>query len=254
MINAETQLLYSSDYPHWDFDLPATISDLPFLSEKAKHNILGGTAARLFKLPPRNEKQKENLEEVRQSRGRRLAHSGTRQSIGRLPESSGRRFVFCRLSSADWNFLHAEHISSPNFDKATPLPDDAFRPAAVGDALVNTATASPTEAAPARTPAPEGLIDVRLTAIRYAARDTNLYELVRPDGKPLPAYEPGAHIDVHLPNGIVRQYSLINPEQPRAIRSASSAIRRAGAARATSTTSCASAGRSRSARRATISR
>jgi predicted TIM-barrel fold metal-dependent hydrolase len=61
MMNAETQLMYSSDYPHWDFDLPATISDLPFLSEKAKHNILGGTAARLFKLPPRNEKQKENL-------------------------------------------------------------------------------------------------------------------------------------------------------------------------------------------------
>jgi len=61
MINAETQLLYSSDYPHWDFDLPSTIYDLKFLSEKAKHNILGGTAARLFKLPPRNEKQKENL-------------------------------------------------------------------------------------------------------------------------------------------------------------------------------------------------
>jgi predicted TIM-barrel fold metal-dependent hydrolase len=61
MIKAETQLLYSSDYPHWDFDLPSTVYDLPFLSEKAKHNILGGTAARLFKLPPRNEKQKENL-------------------------------------------------------------------------------------------------------------------------------------------------------------------------------------------------
>ena len=56
MINAETQLLYSSDYPHWDFDLPSVIYDLPFLSEKAKHNILGGNAARLFKLPPRNEK------------------------------------------------------------------------------------------------------------------------------------------------------------------------------------------------------
>ena len=38
-----------------------TIWDLPFLSEKGKHNILGGTAARLFKLAPRNEKQKENL-------------------------------------------------------------------------------------------------------------------------------------------------------------------------------------------------
>jgi predicted TIM-barrel fold metal-dependent hydrolase len=61
MMNAETQLLYSSDYPHWDFDLPSTIWDLPFLSEKAKHNILGGTAARLFKLPPRNAKQKDNL-------------------------------------------------------------------------------------------------------------------------------------------------------------------------------------------------
>jgi uncharacterized protein len=61
MINAETQLLYSSDYPHWDFDLPSTISDLPFVSEKAKHNILGGTAARLFKLEPRNEAQKANL-------------------------------------------------------------------------------------------------------------------------------------------------------------------------------------------------
>ena len=61
MMNAETQLLYASDYPHWDFDLPSTIYDLPFLSEKAKHNILGGSAARLFKLAPRNEKQKENL-------------------------------------------------------------------------------------------------------------------------------------------------------------------------------------------------
>jgi predicted TIM-barrel fold metal-dependent hydrolase len=61
MINAETQLLYSSDYPHWDFDLPSTIYDLPFLSDKAKHNILGGTAARLFGLEPRNEKQRENL-------------------------------------------------------------------------------------------------------------------------------------------------------------------------------------------------
>ncbi len=62
MINAETQLLYSSDYPHWDFDLPSTIYDLPFVSEKGKHNILGGTAARLFKLPPRNEAQKANLQ------------------------------------------------------------------------------------------------------------------------------------------------------------------------------------------------
>ena len=50
LIKAETQLLYSSDYPHWDFDLPSTIYDLPFLNEQAKRNILGGNAIRLFNL------------------------------------------------------------------------------------------------------------------------------------------------------------------------------------------------------------
>ena len=50
MIKAESQLLYSSDYPHWDFDLPSTIYDLPFLSKQAKRNILGGNAKRVFNL------------------------------------------------------------------------------------------------------------------------------------------------------------------------------------------------------------
>ena len=49
-IKAETQLVYSSDYPHWDFDLPSTIYDLPFLKEKAKRDILGGTALKLFNI------------------------------------------------------------------------------------------------------------------------------------------------------------------------------------------------------------
>jgi hypothetical protein len=49
-INAETQLLYASDWPHWDFDGPSTIWDMPFLSEKAKKNILGQNARRLFNL------------------------------------------------------------------------------------------------------------------------------------------------------------------------------------------------------------
>ena len=50
-MNAETQLLFSSDWPHWDFDPPAAISTLPFLSEQAKRNILGLNAARVFNLP-----------------------------------------------------------------------------------------------------------------------------------------------------------------------------------------------------------
>ena len=49
-INAETQLVYASDWPHWDFDLPSVFLDLPFLSEQAKRNILGLNAARLFDL------------------------------------------------------------------------------------------------------------------------------------------------------------------------------------------------------------
>ena len=55
-IKAESQLLYSSDYPHWDFDLPSTIYDLPFLKEKAKRDILGGNAVKLFKLPINGQK------------------------------------------------------------------------------------------------------------------------------------------------------------------------------------------------------
>ena len=46
MIRAETQLMFASDWPHYDFDLPQEICDLTFLSEQAKRNILGLNAAR----------------------------------------------------------------------------------------------------------------------------------------------------------------------------------------------------------------
>ncbi|MEP7105540.1 MAG: amidohydrolase family protein [Chloroflexota bacterium] len=50
-INGESQLLYSSDYPHQDFDLPTQVYDLPFLSDAGRRAILGGNALRLFGLP-----------------------------------------------------------------------------------------------------------------------------------------------------------------------------------------------------------
>lgn len=50
-MNAETQLLWSSDWPHWDFDTPGRIAGLPFLGETAKRNILGENARRVFRLP-----------------------------------------------------------------------------------------------------------------------------------------------------------------------------------------------------------
>ena len=36
--------------PHWDFDLPSQIYDLPFLDEQTKRKILGENACRLFNL------------------------------------------------------------------------------------------------------------------------------------------------------------------------------------------------------------
>lgn len=41
-------------------------------------------------------------------------------------------------------------------------------------------------------------------------------ELIDPDGRPLPSWRPGAHIDVVMPTGLVRQYSLCGPvDDPR---------------------------------------
>ncbi|MBV8622767.1 MAG: ferredoxin reductase, partial [Herbaspirillum sp.] len=45
--------------------------------------------------------------------------------------------------------------------------------------------------------------------------DIRSFRLVRADGAPLPAYEPGAHIDITGPTGIVRQYSLCGPLEDR---------------------------------------
>ena len=58
---------------------------------------------------------------------------------------------------------------------------------------------------------PPPLIDVRLVSIHYAARDINICELSRPDNLALPTALAGAHIDLHLPNGMVRQYSISVP-------------------------------------------
>lgn len=49
-IGAGTQLLYSSDYPHWDMDTPSSIYDLPFISEETKRAILGGNSLKLFNI------------------------------------------------------------------------------------------------------------------------------------------------------------------------------------------------------------
>jgi vanillate O-demethylase ferredoxin subunit len=53
-------------------------------------------------------------------------------------------------------------------------------------------------------------IEVRVAGKACEAEAICSYELVRLDGAPLPPFEAGAHIDVHLGGNLVRQYSLCN--------------------------------------------
>lgn len=54
----------------------------------------------------------------------------------------------------------------------------------------------------------DGLRDVRLTAIRYAGPRVNVYELEPLDGGRAEHLGPGTHVDLQLPDGLLRQYSL----------------------------------------------
>ncbi len=76
--------------------------------------------------------------------------------------------------------------------------DTVTAPSAAGESLTTVAASH--------------LIDARLAGIETVARDTNLYIFQRADGARLPAYEPGAHIDLHLGNGLTRQFSLVVPD------------------------------------------
>ena len=56
-------------------------------------------------------------------------------------------------------------------------------------------------------------IEVRLEAIRREAEGIASFELVAPDGGPLPPFTAGAHVDLQMPGGLVRSYSLVNSPQ-----------------------------------------
>lgn len=53
-------------------------------------------------------------------------------------------------------------------------------------------------------------IRVRVARIERKARSVKLFELRTCDGSLLPAFTAGAHIDVNVPNGFTRSYSLCN--------------------------------------------
>jgi predicted TIM-barrel fold metal-dependent hydrolase len=53
------QLMWSSDWPHWDWDPPSKIWDLPYLTEAQRRNVLGETARRVFGLPPGSGRERD---------------------------------------------------------------------------------------------------------------------------------------------------------------------------------------------------
>jgi vanillate O-demethylase ferredoxin subunit len=61
----------------------------------------------------------------------------------------------------------------------------------------------------------EGLMQVRVKRINYEAESINSYELVLPAGGDLAPFTAGSHIDLHLPNGMIRSYSLVNDPSER---------------------------------------
>ena len=56
---------------------------------------------------------------------------------------------------------------------------------------------------------------LQVRQVTYQAVGINSYELVSPEGKDLPAFTAGAHIDFYFRDGSVRQYSLCNDPKER---------------------------------------
>lgn len=51
---------------------------------------------------------------------------------------------------------------------------------------------------------------LKIVAIKAEAKDVLSFELADPLRQDLPSFTPGAHVEIHLPNGLTRHYSLCN--------------------------------------------
>src|SRR5271165_5669263 len=59
------------------------------------------------------------------------------------------------------------------------------------------------------------MLTVKVVRKKQEALDIQSLELADANGKALPPFSAGSHIDVHLPSGIIRQYSLCNDSLER---------------------------------------
>jgi vanillate O-demethylase ferredoxin subunit len=63
----------------------------------------------------------------------------------------------------------------------------------------------------------EHTLEVTVSRKHAETEDIRTFELVRPDGGELPPFDAGSHIDVHLPSGLIRQYSLYGDPADRRV-------------------------------------
>lgn len=61
------------------------------------------------------------------------------------------------------------------------------------------------------------ILTVRVARITRETPEISAFELAHPWGRALPGFSAGAHIDVHLPGGFMRQYSLAHAASPNGV-------------------------------------
>lgn len=59
------------------------------------------------------------------------------------------------------------------------------------------------------------MVPLRIARVHDEAEGIRSFELVAPDGSELPAFTPGSHVKVQVPNGMLRKYSLCNDAAER---------------------------------------
>ena len=59
------------------------------------------------------------------------------------------------------------------------------------------------------------MLTLRVRSVTHEAEGILSFELVDPRGGELPAFDAGAHVDVHVPGGLTRRYSLCDPPWER---------------------------------------
>lgn len=89
-----------------------------------------------------------------------------------------------------------------------PIAEHIAARIAPGSASDSAQDSAPTDSAPTH-------LELVLRQVRMEATGINSYEFVDPEGHELPAFTAGAHIDVHIAPGVVRQYSLCNSPEER---------------------------------------